>query len=79
MNGSHFKDENILVANQNSDLLEDEEAEDEVMLDEDDEESEMTGKSTKEPTASKIHEEAVEGDYGEANTLESNCKSSPSR
>lgn len=79
MNGSHFKDEKTLVASQNSDLLEDEEAEDEVMMDEEDEESEITGKPVKEPAASSICEEAAEGDYKEANALEMNCKSSPSR
>ncbi|XP_054838613.1 histone-lysine N-methyltransferase MECOM isoform X6 [Eublepharis macularius] len=79
MNGSHFKDEKTLVASQNSDLLEDEEAEDEVMMDEEDEESEITGKPVKEPVASSLHEEATEGDYEEANALEMNCKSSPGR
>ncbi|KAL8187990.1 UNVERIFIED_CONTAM: hypothetical protein K2H54_059119 [Gekko kuhli] len=79
MNGSHFKDEKTLVASQNSDLLEDEEAEDEVMMDEEDEESEITGKPVKEPAASSICEEATEGDYEEANALEMNCKSSPGR
>nr|XP_056705678.1 histone-lysine N-methyltransferase MECOM isoform X12 [Euleptes europaea] len=79
MNGSHFNDEKTSVANQNSDLLEDEEAEDEVMLDEEDEESEITGKPAKEPVASSICEEATEGDYEEANALEMNCKSSPGR
>ncbi|XP_060098447.1 histone-lysine N-methyltransferase MECOM isoform X3 [Heteronotia binoei] len=79
MNGSHFKDEKTLVASQNSDLLEDEEAEDEVMMDEEDEESEITGKQVKEPAVSSICEEATEGDYEEANALEMNCKSSPGR
>nr|XP_028587346.1 histone-lysine N-methyltransferase MECOM isoform X17 [Podarcis muralis] len=76
INGSHFKDEKTLVTSQNSDLLEDEEAEDEVMLDEEDEESEITGGSVKEPAVSNICEE---GDYEEANALEMNCKTSPGR
>nr|XP_034988725.1 histone-lysine N-methyltransferase MECOM isoform X10 [Zootoca vivipara] len=76
INGSHFKDEKTLVTNQNSDLLEDEEAEDEVMMDEEDEESEITGGSVKEPAVSNICEE---GDYEEANALEMNCKTSPGR
>lgn len=64
------------MTSQNSDLLEDEEAEDEVMLDEEDEESEITGGSVKEPAVSNICEE---GDYEEANALEMNCKTSPGR
>ncbi|XP_053246464.1 histone-lysine N-methyltransferase MECOM isoform X16 [Podarcis raffonei] len=76
INGSHFKDEKTLVTSQNSDLLEDEEAEDEVMMDEEDEESEITGGSVKEPAVSNICEE---GDYEEANALEMNCKTSPGR
>ncbi|XP_061493265.1 histone-lysine N-methyltransferase MECOM isoform X12 [Rhineura floridana] len=76
MNGSHFKDEKTLVASQNSDLLEDEEVEDEVMMDEEDEENEITGRPVKEPAISNICEE---GDYEEANALEMNCKSSPGR
>ncbi|XP_032080690.1 histone-lysine N-methyltransferase MECOM isoform X4 [Thamnophis elegans] len=79
MNGSHFKDEKTPVVNQNSDLLEDEEAEDEVMMDEEDEESEITGKSVKELATSNICEEPSEGDFEEANALEINCKSSPDR
>ncbi|XP_053166461.1 histone-lysine N-methyltransferase MECOM isoform X12 [Hemicordylus capensis] len=79
MNGSHFKDEKTLVVSQNSDLLEDEEAEDEVMMDEEDEESEITEKPIKESVVSNVCEEATEGDYEEANALEMNCKSSPGR
>ncbi|XP_013931443.1 PREDICTED: MDS1 and EVI1 complex locus protein EVI1 isoform X3 [Thamnophis sirtalis] len=79
MNGSHFKDEKTPVVSQNSDLLEDEEAEDEVMMDEEDEESEITGKSVKELATSNICEEPSEGDFEEANALEINCKSSPDR
>ncbi|XP_070802585.1 histone-lysine N-methyltransferase MECOM isoform X1 [Pituophis catenifer annectens] len=79
MNGSHFKDEKTPVVRQNSNLLEDEEAEDEVMMDEEDEESEITGKSAKELATSSICEEPTEGDFEEANALEINCKSSPER
>ncbi|KAK9401289.1 histone-lysine N-methyltransferase MECOM 1 [Crotalus adamanteus] len=79
MNGSHFKDEKTPVVSQNSDLLEDEEAEDEVMMDEEDEESEITGKSVKELATSSICEDPTEGDIEEANALEINCKSSPDR
>ncbi|XP_058044220.1 histone-lysine N-methyltransferase MECOM isoform X3 [Ahaetulla prasina] len=79
MNGSHFKDEKTPVASQNSNLLEDEEAEDEVMMDEEDEESEITGKSVKELATSSICEEPTGGDFEEANALEINCKSSPDR
>ncbi|KAM6443237.1 histone-lysine N-methyltransferase MECOM isoform 6-T12 [Liasis olivaceus] len=79
MNGSHFKDEKTPVVSQNSDLLEDEEAEDEVMMDEEDEESEITGKPVKELATSNICDEATEGDFEEANALEINCKSSPGR
>ncbi|KAM3834109.1 histone-lysine N-methyltransferase MECOM isoform 4-T5 [Vipera latastei] len=79
MNGSHFKDEKTPVVSQNSDLLEDEEAEDEVMMDEEDEESETTGKSVKELATSSICEDPTEGDFEEANALEINCKSSPDR
>ncbi|XP_034294921.1 histone-lysine N-methyltransferase MECOM isoform X4 [Pantherophis guttatus] len=79
MNGSHFKDEKTPVVSQNSNLLEDEEAEDEVMMDEEDEESEITGKSAKELATSSICEEPTEGDFEEANALEINCKSSPER
>uniref|UniRef100_A0ABM5G3P6 Histone-lysine N-methyltransferase MECOM isoform X9 n=1 Tax=Pogona vitticeps TaxID=103695 RepID=A0ABM5G3P6_9SAUR len=79
MNGSHLKDEKTLVASQNSDLLDDEEAEDEVLMDEEDEESEITGKPVKELATSNICEEATEGSYEEANALEMNCKSTPGR
>lgn len=79
VNGSHFKDEKTLVASQNSDLLEDEEAEDEVLMDEEDEESEITGKSVKELATGNICEEATEGSYEEVNALEMNCKSTPGR
>lgn len=79
MNGSHFKDEKAMVASQNSDLLDDEEAEDEVMMDEEDEESEIAGKAVKEPVTSDIHEGTPEEDYEETSTLDMNCKTSPGR
>ncbi|XP_048170481.1 histone-lysine N-methyltransferase MECOM isoform X6 [Corvus hawaiiensis] len=79
MNGSHFKDEKAMVASQNSDLLDDEEAEDEVMMDEEDEESEMAGKAVKEPVTSEMHEGTPEEDYEETSTLDMNCKASPGR
>ncbi|TRZ17375.1 hypothetical protein HGM15179_009734, partial [Zosterops borbonicus] len=77
MNGSHFKDEKAMIASQNSDLLDDEEAEDEVMMDEEDEESEMAGKAVKEPVTSDMHEGTPEEDYEETTTLDMNCKASP--
>uniref|UniRef100_A0A8C3X9V8 [histone H3]-lysine(9) N-methyltransferase n=1 Tax=Cyanoderma ruficeps TaxID=181631 RepID=A0A8C3X9V8_9PASS len=79
MNGSHFKDEKAMIASQNSDLLDDEEAEDEVMMDEEDEESEMAGKAVKEPVTSDMHEGTPEEDYEETTTLDMNCKASPGR
>uniref|UniRef100_A0A8C3CBQ3 [histone H3]-lysine(9) N-methyltransferase n=1 Tax=Cairina moschata TaxID=8855 RepID=A0A8C3CBQ3_CAIMO len=79
MNGSHFKDEKAMVTSQNSDLLDDEEAEDEVMMDEEDEESEIAGKAVKEPVTSDIHEGTPEEDYEETSTLDMNCKASPGR
>ncbi|XP_063264382.1 histone-lysine N-methyltransferase MECOM isoform X4 [Prinia subflava] len=79
MNGSHFKDEKAMIASQNSDLLDDEEAEDEVMMDEEDEESEMAGKAVKEPVTSDMHEGTPEEDYEETATLDMNCKASPGR
>ncbi|XP_062438188.1 histone-lysine N-methyltransferase MECOM isoform X7 [Rhea pennata] len=79
MNGSHFKDEKAMVASQNSDLLDDEEAEDEVMMDEEDEDPEMAGKAVKEPVTSDIHEGTPEEDYEETSTLDTNCKASPGR
>ncbi|XP_065700554.1 histone-lysine N-methyltransferase MECOM isoform X7 [Patagioenas fasciata] len=79
MNGSHFKDEKAMVASQNSDLLDDEEAEDEVMMDEEDEENEIAGKAVKEPVTSDMHEGTPEEDYEETSTLDMNCKASPGR
>ncbi|KAM9696067.1 histone-lysine N-methyltransferase MECOM isoform 8-T9 [Dama dama] len=79
MNGSHFKDEKALVTNQNSDLLDDEEVEDEVLLDEEDEDNDITGKMGKEPGTSNLHEGNPEDDYEDASTLEMSCKASPMR
>ncbi|KAM6161366.1 histone-lysine N-methyltransferase MECOM isoform 6-T6 [Erethizon dorsatum] len=79
MNGTHFKDEKVLVTSQNSDLLDDEEVEDEVLLDEEDEDSELTGKTGKEPMTSNLHEGNPEDDFEEASALEMSCKTSPVR
>ncbi|XP_070098698.1 histone-lysine N-methyltransferase MECOM isoform X21 [Equus przewalskii] len=79
MNGSHFKDEKALVASQNSDLLDDEEAEDEVLLDEEDEDNDITGKTGKEPVTGNLHEGSPEDDYEETSALEMSCKTSPVR
>nr|XP_036858842.1 histone-lysine N-methyltransferase MECOM isoform X10 [Manis javanica] len=78
MNGSHFKNEKALVTSQNSDLLDDEEVEDEVLLDEEDEDNDITGKTGKEPVTSNIHEGNPEEDY-EDSALEMSCKTSPVR
>ena len=79
MNGSHFKDEKALVTSQNSDLLDDEEVEDEVLLDEEDEDNDVTGKTGKEPVTSNLHEGNPEDDYEETSGLEMSCKTSPVR
>ncbi|KAM7133086.1 histone-lysine N-methyltransferase MECOM isoform 8-T13 [Molossus nigricans] len=79
MNGSHFKDEKALVTSQNSDLLDDEEVEDEVLLDEEDEDNDITGKTGKDPVTSNLHEGNPEDDYEETSTLEMSCKTSPVR
>ncbi|XP_022428511.1 histone-lysine N-methyltransferase MECOM isoform X7 [Delphinapterus leucas] len=79
MNGSHFKDEKALVTSQNSDLLDDEEVEDEVLLDEEDEDNDITGKTGKEPGTSTLHEGNHEDDYEDTSTLEMSCKASPMR
>ncbi|XP_049723236.1 histone-lysine N-methyltransferase MECOM isoform X9 [Elephas maximus indicus] len=79
MNGSHFKDEKALVTSQNSDLLDDEEVEDEVLLDEEDEDNDITGKTGKEPLTSNLHEGNPEDDYEETSALEMSCKTSPVR
>ncbi|XP_030743479.1 histone-lysine N-methyltransferase MECOM isoform X8 [Echinops telfairi] len=74
MNGSHFKDEKTLVRGQHSDLLDDEEVEDEVLLDEEEEDNGVTGKTGKGPLASNLHAGNPEDDYEE-----SSCKTSPVR
>ncbi|XP_010630647.1 histone-lysine N-methyltransferase MECOM isoform X8 [Fukomys damarensis] len=79
MNGSHFKDEKLLVTSQNSDLLDDEEVEDEVLLDEEDEDNELIGKTGKEPVTSNLHAGNPEDDFEEASALEMSCKTSPMR
>ncbi|XP_035873544.1 histone-lysine N-methyltransferase MECOM isoform X7 [Phyllostomus discolor] len=79
MNGSHFKDEKALVTSQNSDLLDDEEVEDEVLLDEEDEDNDITGKAGKDPVTSHLHEGNPEDDYEETSALEMGCKTSPVR
>ncbi|XP_045053701.2 histone-lysine N-methyltransferase MECOM isoform X11 [Desmodus rotundus] len=79
MNGSHFKDEKALVTSQNSDLLDDEEVEDEVLLDEEDEDNDITGKTGKEPVMSNLHEGNPEDDYEETSVLDMGCKTSPVR
>ncbi|XP_069928669.1 histone-lysine N-methyltransferase MECOM isoform X28 [Oryctolagus cuniculus] len=79
MNGSHFKDEKALVTSQNSDLLDDEEVEDEVLLDEEDEDNDITGKPGKEAGTSNLHEGNPEDDYEETSALEMSCKTSPVR
>nr|XP_010974627.2 histone-lysine N-methyltransferase MECOM isoform X8 [Camelus dromedarius] len=79
MNGSHFKDEKALVTSQNSDLLDDEEVEDEVLLDEEDEDNDIPGKTGKEPVTSNLHEGNPEDDYEETSALEMSCKTSPVR
>uniref|UniRef100_A0A8C5K7L1 MDS1 and EVI1 complex locus n=1 Tax=Jaculus jaculus TaxID=51337 RepID=A0A8C5K7L1_JACJA len=79
MNGSHFKDEKTLVTSQNSDLLDDEEVEDEVLLDEEDEDSDMPGKARKEPVTCNLDEGIPEDDYEEVSALEMSCKTSPMR
>ncbi|XP_042134851.1 histone-lysine N-methyltransferase MECOM isoform X12 [Peromyscus maniculatus bairdii] len=79
MNGSHFKDDKTLVTSQNSDLLDDEEVEDEVLLDEEDEDNDIPGKSRKELVTTNLDEEIPEDDFEEAGALEMSCKTSPVR
>ncbi|XP_012871702.1 PREDICTED: MDS1 and EVI1 complex locus protein EVI1 isoform X8 [Dipodomys ordii] len=79
MNGSHFKDEKALVTSQNSDILDDEEVDDEVLLDEEDEDNDITGKASKEAVMGDLHEGIPEDDYEEASALEMSCKTSPAR
>ncbi|XP_040610489.1 histone-lysine N-methyltransferase MECOM isoform X8 [Mesocricetus auratus] len=79
MNGSHFKDDKTLVTSQSSDLLDDEEVEDEVLLDEEDEDNDIHGKSRKELGTTNLDEEIPEDDYEEGGALEMSCKTSPVR
>ncbi|XP_048203122.1 histone-lysine N-methyltransferase MECOM isoform X9 [Perognathus longimembris pacificus] len=79
MNGSHFKDEKALVTSQNSDILDDEEVDDEVLLDEEDEDNEIPGKAGKEAVMGDLHDGIPEDDYEEAGALEMSCKTSPAR
>ncbi|XP_011247965.1 histone-lysine N-methyltransferase MECOM isoform X13 [Mus musculus] len=79
MNGSHFKDKKALATSQNSDLLDDEEVEDEVLLDEEDEDNDIPGKPRKELGVTRLDEEIPEDDYEEAGALEMSCKASPVR
>ncbi|XP_030071993.1 histone-lysine N-methyltransferase MECOM isoform X2 [Microcaecilia unicolor] len=78
MNGSHF-DEKGLVASQNSDLLDDEDVEDEVILDEEEEARKTAEKASQEANASSIHERATDSNYEELSNLEMNCNTSPGR
>ncbi|XP_060027910.1 histone-lysine N-methyltransferase MECOM isoform X9 [Erinaceus europaeus] len=79
MNGSHFKDEKSLATSLNSDVLDDEEAEDEVLLDEEDEDNDVTGKPGQESVARNLEEGNAEDDYEETSALEMSCKASPVR
>ncbi|XP_075058193.1 histone-lysine N-methyltransferase MECOM isoform X2 [Mixophyes fleayi] len=72
MNGSHDK---IMLTGQNSDILDEDEIEDDAILDDDDEESDIAGKSVKEPNTSLLEND---NDYEETSKVELNCKVSPS-
>ncbi|KAM8953493.1 histone-lysine N-methyltransferase MECOM isoform 3-T3 [Pelodytes ibericus] len=76
MNGSHDK---IMLTGQSSDILDDDEIEDEAILDDDDEESDITGKALKEANTSSLLEKCSVEEYEEASKVELNCKVSPSR
>nr|XP_033813637.1 histone-lysine N-methyltransferase MECOM isoform X2 [Geotrypetes seraphini] len=81
MNGSHV-DGKGLAANQNSDLLDDEEVEDETIEtipDEEEEARKTTGKATQEANACSIHERATDSNYEELSNLEMNCSTPPGR
>ncbi|XP_069831339.1 histone-lysine N-methyltransferase MECOM isoform X1 [Dendropsophus ebraccatus] len=75
MNGAHDK---IMLTGQNSDILDDDEIEDDTILDEDEEENDITGKSMKEPNSSLL-ENCNDNDFEEASKAELNCKVSPTR
>eukprot|EP00079_Xenopus_tropicalis_P036090 XP_017949861.1 PREDICTED: MDS1 and EVI1 complex locus protein EVI1 [Xenopus tropicalis] len=68
-----------MLTGQNSDLLDDDEIEDEAILDEDDEESDIAVKVMKEPNASAMLEKCSADEYEEGSKSEVNCKVSPSR
>ncbi|KAM9315581.1 histone-lysine N-methyltransferase MECOM [Gastrophryne carolinensis] len=70
MNGSHDK---VMLTGQNSDILDDDELEDDAILDEDDEE-----KTVKEPNSSLL-ENCHDNDFEEESKAVLNCKVSPSR
>ncbi|CAJ0944665.1 unnamed protein product [Ranitomeya imitator] len=75
MNGAHDK---IMLTGQNSDILDDDEIEEDAILDEDDEGSDIAGKSMKETNLSLL-ENCNDNDFEEASKAELNCKVSPSR
>ncbi|XP_021574954.1 MDS1 and EVI1 complex locus protein EVI1 [Carlito syrichta] len=79
MNGSHFKDEKALVTGHSSDLLDDEEVEDEALLDEEEEDHGGSGRPGKEPGTSSLHEGSPGEDFEEAGALEVGCRTSPGR
>ncbi|XP_068137069.1 histone-lysine N-methyltransferase MECOM isoform X2 [Hyperolius riggenbachi] len=75
MNGSHDK---IMLTGQNSDILDDDEIEDDTILDEDEEENDAAEKSMKEPNSSLL-ENCHDNDFEEESKVALNCKVSPSR
>ncbi|XP_077344145.1 histone-lysine N-methyltransferase MECOM isoform X5 [Lithobates pipiens] len=75
MNGSHDK---IMLAGQNSDILDDDEIEDDAILDEDDEENDPAEKSLKEPNSSLL-ENCRDNEFEEESKATLNCKVSPNR
>ncbi|KAG8445204.1 hypothetical protein GDO86_010109 [Hymenochirus boettgeri] len=74
-NGSHDK----MLTGQISDILDDDEIEDEAILDEDDEENDIAVKVIKEPNTHNILEKCSVEEYEEGSKSELNCKVSPSR
>ncbi|XP_064418300.1 histone-lysine N-methyltransferase MECOM [Latimeria chalumnae] len=80
VNGNHFEEDKGMTTNQKSEELDRGEAEDEVILEEEDEEGSMTGKHVNEPALGNMDEvNPNEEDYEEPSNLELNCKSSPGR
>ncbi|XP_053566094.1 histone-lysine N-methyltransferase MECOM [Bombina bombina] len=68
MNGSHDK---IMLTGQSSDILDDDEIEDEAILDEeDDDESDIATKMIKEPNTSSLLEKSTEDDYEDGTKAE---------